>query len=193
MTSINVTVSESPRKPQNPRVKHTDNFGGFTDEDRDLNIKAFCDNLEHKKLWERLGETEKIMPWNKSLIQSLKTYIGNTSKLTSKQKSLATSLYLDCCMTSEDKLIEQVTTRKLGYRLMELELGQRKWSGSHSTMHFIRDVMYRTDTRPFTGGQIRALQNIAQRYATKLADIELNGDFDGWFLTKTVKTNMADS
>lgn len=147
----------------------------FTSADKESNRKEFLALPENAKLWERLAETEQRLPWCRTLINSLRGYAEFKGKMTDKQRSLATSLYLDCCMTSDDKLIEQVATRKLGYRLMELQLGR--------TNDFVRDVMFRCDNRAFTGGQMRAIQNIAKRVAHPLANIpEMTDDtFDGWF------------
>jgi len=148
---------------------------GFTQAEREGNLKAFLDTPEHKKLWERLEETEKRMPWCRQLVTSLRGYAEFKGKMTDKQKSLATSLYLDCCMTTDDKIQEQVNCRKLGYRLLELQLGR--------TGDFLLDVMTRCDGRAFTGGQMRAIYNISTRVAHPLASIpELTDDsFDGWF------------
>ena len=153
---------------------------GFTDADRESNIKAFLELPEHQKLWERLDETKERLPWCRSLIDNLMGYVGYKGKMSDKQMSLATSLYLDCCMTTDDKLQEQTNCRKLGYRLMELQLGR--------TGDFVRDVMMRCDSRAFTGGQMRAIYNIAKRVAHPLANIpELTDEeFDGWFKTAKI-------
>jgi hypothetical protein len=149
--------------------------GSFTEAERKGNIQGFLSLPENAKLWERLEETEKRLPWCRSLVASLRGYVEFKGKMTDKQKSLATSLYLDCCMTTDDKLEEQVNCRKLGYRLLELQLGR--------TGDFVRDVMCRCDGRAFTGGQMRAFYNIAKRVAHPLANIpEINDEiFDGWF------------
>lgn len=147
----------------------------FTQADKESNLAKFLETPEHKKLWERLEETEKRMPWCRNLVASLRGYTEFKGAMTDKQKSLATSLYLDCCMTTDDKIQEQVNCRKLGYRLLELRLGR--------TGDFILDVMTRCDGRAFTGGQMRAIYNIAKRVAHPLASVpEMTDDsFDGWF------------
>src|SRR3972149_2463022 len=76
----------------------------FTQSERDANVSRFIDSPEHKKLWERLEETEKRMPWCRQLVASLRGYAEFKGVMTDKQKSLATSLYLDCCMTTDDKI-----------------------------------------------------------------------------------------
>ena len=148
---------------------------GFTGKDREDNLKEFFSSPEHKKLWDRLEETKQRLPWTRSTIDSLRGYIENTGTLTDKQKSFATSLYIDACVTTDDRLFEQVETRKLGYRLMELELGR-----VHSLVY---DIMDRTDSRPFSLGQARAFNNIAKRQRVKLTQIPKLTDetFDGWF------------
>ncbi len=160
--------------------------GAFTQAERDGNVQGFLSLPENAKLWERLEETSQRLPWCRSLVNNLKAYVEYKGKMSDKQKSLATSLYLDCCMTTDDKLEEQTNCRKLGYRLMELQLGR--------TGEFVRDVMLRCDGRAFTGGQMRAIYNIAKRVAHPLANIpELTDEtFDGWFKLQP-KTEGLDS
>lgn len=159
---------------------------GFTGKDKEDNLNKFFASPEYKKLWDRLEETKQRLPWIHTTIDSLKAYIEQTGTLTDKQKSFATSLYIDACVTSDDRLFEQVEARKLGYRLMNLELGRVKG--------FVSDIMYKTNNRPFSLGQIRALNNIAKQQRVKLTQIPklIDGvDFDGWFLTETDKVEVA--
>ena len=149
---------------------------GFTGKDKEDNLEKFFASPEYKTLWERLDETKQRLPWTRSTIDSLKHFIETTGNLTDKQKSFATSLYIDACVTSDDRLFEQVETRKLGYRLMELELGR--------VANLVIDIMSRADNRPFSLGQTRAFNNIAKRQCVKLTHIAKLTDetFDGWFL-----------
>jgi len=162
----------SPYKKRKRKIKIGEGFSGKDIED---NLKNFTASPEHKKLLDRLEETKQRLPWSRSTVDSLRTYIEQHGELTDKQKSFATSLYIDACVTTDDKLFEQVETRKLGYRLMELELGR--------VTNLVYDIMLRADTRPFSLGQQRALKNIAKRQCVKLTQIpKLNEEtFDGWF------------
>ncbi len=175
MSWAKITASKGTPYRKFPIRKHTKNFGGFTQEDKDTNVAMFCENPEQKNLWDRLTEVEQRMPWTRELIKSLKDYVGGTGKLSSAQMGLATNLYIDCCMITDERMDEQVNVRKMGYRLLELELGQR-------TRRFVTDVMYQCNTRRHTPGQIRALSNIASRYShalTQVADLP-DEEFDGW-------------
>ncbi len=152
---------------------------GFTGKDRENTLNKFFASPENKKLWERLDETKQRLPWTRSTVDSLKTYAEKTGKMTEKQKSFATSLYIDTCVIGDDKLFEQVETRKLGFRLMQLEL--------RNVQSLVTDIMFRTNTKSFSLGQIRAFQNIAKRQQAKLTKVKklTDGvDFDGWNLTK---------
>lgn len=170
-----ITTNKGSSHRKFPMRKHTKNFGGFTQEDKDINVAMFCENPEHKNLWDRLTEVEQRMPWTRELIKSLKDYVGGTGKLSSAQMGLATNLYIDCCMITDERMDEQVAVRKMGYRLLELELGQK-------TRMFVGDVMVKCGTRRFTPGQVRALNNIASRYSHALAQIDdlPDEEFDGW-------------
>lgn len=149
---------------------------GFTGADKEDNLKTFLASEAHQILWERLEETKQRLPWTRSTVDDLKAYAERTGKMTVKQKSFATSLYIDACVTSDDRLFEQVETRKLGYRLMELELGRVR--------SLVIDIMYHTSSRPFSLGQTRAFKNIAKRQCVKLTKIPklTEKEFDGWFL-----------
>ena len=148
----------------------------FTGKDREDNKEKFFADEGHKKLWERLDETKKRLPWIQATVDSLEAYIEKNGTLTDNQKSFATSLFIDACVTSDDRLFEQVETRKLGYRLMKLELGRVR--------SLVTDIMFRTNTRPFSLGQMRAFNNIAKRQIVKLTQIPKLTDetFDGWNL-----------
>jgi len=153
---------------------------GFTGKDKEDNLNKFLATPEYQTLWSRLEETKKRLPWTRSTVDSLKAFVEGKGSLTDKQKSFATSLYIDMCVMSDDRLFEQVETRKVGYRLLDLELGRAR--------NFVIDVMYKTDTRPFSLGQMRALNNIAKRQRVKLTQIPklVDGEtFDGWFLIAT--------
>jgi len=160
---------------------------GFTAVDKEEVRSKFLAVPENKKLWDRLEETVNRLPWTRYLVDSLKDWIDHHGSLTANQKSLVTKLYLDCCITTEDRLAEQRTTRKLCYRLNELELGKLQV--------FISDVLYKTNTRPFTSGQINALNKIAQRHQKKLAEIPeiLDENFDGWFFIEPDKSEVDNS
>lgn len=158
------------------RRRHVPDGEGFTGKDREDNLKKFFADTGNEKLWERLEETKKRLPWARKTIDSLKSYAEETGAMTDKQRGFATSLFIDSCVTRDDKLFEQVKTRKLGYRLMELELGRVRG--------LVIDIMYKADTRPFSLGQIRAFNNIAKRQQVKLTLTPKLTDetFDGWFL-----------
>ena len=149
---------------------------GFTGKDREDSLKEFLASPTNKKLWERLEETRQRLPWTRSTIDSLKSYAERTGAMTEKQKGFATTLYIDACVTSDDRLFEQVETRKLGYRLMNLELGR--------VASLVIDIMYKTESRPFSLAQMRAFNNIAKRQRVKLTQIPklTEETFDGWFL-----------
>lgn len=148
---------------------------GFTGKDKEDNLKEFFAYAQNRKLWERLEETKQRLPWTRSIVDSLKGYVEQAGKMTDKQKSFATSLYIDACVTNDDRLFEQVETRKLGYRLMELELGRVK--------SLVIDIMLKSDSRPFSLGQIRVFHSIAKVQCVKLTQIpKLTAEtFDGWF------------
>ncbi len=148
----------------------------FTGKDRDTEIAKFKAIPENATLWDRLEETKQRLPWIGSLVKSLQGQIVQKGVLSDKQRSLATSLYIDACVTSDDKVFEQQEARKLGYRLMVLNLGR--------VQQLVEDIMFRTDSRPFTLGQIRAFQNIAKRQRINLMNVPkmIDGEtFDGWF------------
>jgi len=146
----------------------------FTGADKETVLKGFLAVPENTTLWNRLEETKETLPWLRSLVNSLQTQAGAKGALSDKQRSLATSLYLDACITTNDKVFEQQEARKLGYRLMRLNLGR--------VQQLVSDIMYRTESRPFSLAQIRAFQNIAQRQRVKLTQIpKLTSEtFDGW-------------
>jgi len=148
---------------------------GFTGKDKEDNLNKFFAVPEYKTLWDRLEETKQRLPWARSTVDSLKAYVEQKGTMTEKQKSFATSLYIDACVTTDDRLFEQVETRKLGYRLMELELGRVR--------SLVTDIMLKTDSRPFSLGQARAFNSIAKRQCVKLTQIPKLTDetFDGWF------------
>ena len=148
---------------------------GFTEADREYQRNAFLAVPENKKLWERLEETKKRLPWTRYTVESLQRYVEAKGFLTDKQRSYATSLYLDCCMTPDDKITQQIETRKTCFRLLNLELGRVK--------QFVDSVVFFSDTHPFTSGQIRAINNIAKRLRAELTKVpKLDDDkFDGWF------------
>jgi hypothetical protein len=148
----------------------------FTGKDRDTAINEFKSKPENATLWNRLNETKERLPWVRYLVESLQSQIIHKGMLSDKQRSLATSLYLDACITTDDKIFEQREARKLGYRLMELNLGR--------VQQLVSDIMYRTDSRAFTLAQIRAFQNIAKRQRLNLMKVPklIDGEtFDGWF------------
>jgi len=72
--------------------------------------------------------------------------------------------------------------------LMVLNLGR--------VQQFVSDIMYRTDKRPFTLGQMRAFQNIAKRQREKLKEVPklIDGEtFDGWFKKEPLEAVDKDS
>ncbi len=156
--------------------QRSEEMGSFSAQDRQTEIDKFKSIPENATLWDRLVETKELLPWAKKLVESLQNQVVKKGHLTDAQRSLATSLYLDACITSEDKVFEQREARKLGYRLMLCNLGR--------VQQFVEDIMFRTDSRAFTLGQMRALQNIANRQRTNLMKIPklIDGEtFDGWF------------
>lgn len=149
---------------------------GFTEADKEQQRNAFLAVPENRKMWERLEETKERLPWTRHTVESLQNYVEAKGVLTDKQRSYATSLYLDCCMTPDDKIIQQVEARKTCFRLLNLELGRVK--------PFIDDIIFFSDTHPFTAGQLRAVNNISKRLRAELTKIpKLDSEmFDGWFL-----------
>jgi hypothetical protein len=147
----------------------------FTEADEETNVASFLASDEHKKLWDRLDEVTRVMPWTIRIVESLRHRVKSIGNLTEKQKSLATKLFIDSCVMDEDRLAEQVATRKMCYRLNELDLGKVKI--------FVENVLYQTDNRAFSSGQIRAINNIAKHARIKLEDVpELSSEnFDGWY------------
>jgi len=148
----------------------------FTMADREKALEEFRAKLPgNATLWDRLEETRARLPWLRSLVDSLQSQIIVKGELSDKQRSLATKLYLDACMTSDDKIEEQQEARKLGYRLLELNLG--------NAFTFVNDVMFKSSSRPLSFGQMRAMRNIAKRQVNKLAQVPKLTDetFDGWF------------
>lgn len=149
---------------------------GFTGADIESNLNAFFSIADgNKKLWERLHETRDRLPWLRGLIDSLTGTVESKGELTGKQKSLATSLYIDSCTMTDEKIAEQVKMRKVGYRLMTLGLGRAN--------KFIGDVMFRTNTRSLSLAQMRAMNDVAVRVRTELQKVPklTDEDFDGWF------------
>jgi len=151
---------------------------GFVAVDKDKNIETFLADDGHAKCWQRLDETRERMPWTRSLVDSLKKHICKTGTLTEKQMSLATSLYIDCCIMTDDKIEAQQETRKLGYRLLHLLLGQME--------DMVTSIMDNTSKRAFTVAQQRAFNNVAKRQIVELTKIPKHTDetFDGWFEIK---------
>jgi len=149
---------------------------GFTGKDKEDSLKEFFTVPGNKTLWDRLEETKQHLPWMRSLVDSLMAYVEKTGTLSDPQKSLATGIYIDACVTGDDKVFEQVATRKLGYRLKDLDLGFR-------ANHLVADIMSRSDSRPFSLGQIRVFNNIAKKQVANLTKIPKLTDetFDGWF------------
>lgn len=164
-------MTNRPRKKRNVPVGV-----GFTGADKENNLKEFLASEAHQMLWERLEETKQRLPWTRGTVDSLKAHVERTGEMTVKQKGFATSLYIDACVTTDERLTEQVETRKLGYRLMDLELGRVR--------SLVIDIMYHTSKRPFSMGQARAFKNIAKQQCVKLTHIPklTNKEFDGWFL-----------
>jgi hypothetical protein len=143
----------------------------LSDAEQEDNLNKF--KSENTTLWNMLEEVESRIPWQRIIVQDLIGWVKRSGNLTEKQRGLVTSLYMDNCVTTDVKIEEQREARKLCYRLLEVELGQVR--------NFVYDVTYKTDTRSFTAGQLRAIKNIAKRFRHKLEDIELDEEaFDGW-------------
>lgn len=153
---------------------------GFTGKDRQTMKESFLADEGNQKLWERLKETKERLPWTRQIVTSLQEWVEKHGSLTEKQKGLATSLYIDACVISDDKLFEQAEARKLGYRLMELRLGR-----IHDTVH---DIMLKSDGRILTPGQIGVFQGVAKQQCVKLTLIPkmTEENFDGWFKTAPI-------
>lgn len=122
---------------------------------------------------EMLEEMQRI-PWRRDIVNSLMEQAKKKGKLSPKQLSLVTDLYLDNCMTSDADIARQVACRKLVFRLMKCRLGRM--------VEFVHSVHDFTYNRPFTAAQMRAIQNIAKKKENELGEIKEYDEtnFDGW-------------
>jgi hypothetical protein len=145
----------------------------MSQEDVDKKIAEF--KVTNGKLWDMITEIKERMPWNKPLMESLQSNIGVKGELSDKQKALVMSIYIDCCVMSDSSIELQKETRKLGYRLMKCRLGQM---GA-----FVYSVMDKTNRYSLSAGQMRGINNVANRMREQLASIPELTDktFDGWY------------
>jgi len=153
-------------------------FGLASEGERTVNLEKF--KAKNPVIIDMLTEMKARIPWFNTLISSLLANIEYKGKLSDKQMSLVTSLYMDSCVISDEMIIEQQKARKLCYRLLELELGH--------TRKFVVSLLTNTDSRVFTTRQIQALKTVANRFSVRLGGVAVPADsFDGWFLIAPIK------
>jgi len=157
----------------------TKGFRQSSEDEKIANLEKF--KAKNPVLIDMLMEMKARIPWFNTLISSLLSSIEHKGKLSDKQMSLVTSLYMDSCVISDETVVKQQKARKLCYRLSELNLGD--------TRRFIVSLLTNTDNRMFTSRQILALEKVASRFRLKLATIpEIPADsFDGWRLIAPIK------
>jgi len=121
-------------------------------------------------------EEMKRLPWRKDILKSLTQQLKERGKLTPKQQSFITDMYIDNCIISDEEINRQVKLRKLCFRLQECRLGR--------VQSFVNSVITFTENRPFSLAQGRSIINIAHRKRKELQTIEeyTEKNFDGWRL-----------
>ncbi len=133
------------------------------------------------RIMEMLLEVDKRIPWQRHLTQSMLKQIRIKGRLSAKQESLITSLYIDSCVVSDAEIQRQIECRKLCGRLKGCRLGRLD--------RFITSVWLQTYQKRFSPAQMRAINNIAEKCQDKLDDVpELPPDAwdaDCWGLTNT--------
>lgn len=152
-------------------------------DEQTTNVAKFSE--DHAETLSMLTEIRDRMPWRRGVVDDLTKFVKNKGKMSAKQRMFITSMYIDNCAMSDMRVREQIATRKLMYRLLQLgTLGKVK--------NFVYDVSYRTDSMPFSPNQIKALQRIAERSRQALADIPELDDthFDGWFKIEAPKPEV---
>jgi hypothetical protein len=150
-------------------------FRKITEEEKILNRNKFEEEESNTNLIKFMNEISSRMLWNRTLIDSLWSHVDRKGCLSDAQMGLVTNLYIDNCAWSDSKIKEQQAARKLCYRLIECRLGRSK--------SFIQDLFWKSENRPFSRGQLRALYNVANRFRVQLDHIpEIETDeWDGWF------------
>ena len=121
-----------------------------------------------------LQELSERVPWNRQIITSLTDYIKRTGKLTDKQKSLVTSMYMDSCVMSDEFISDQIETRRLSSKILICHINTK-------TSDFICSVLTKTFNRPFTLAQIRVIKKIVEQHETEISKItDFNEATWGW-------------
>ncbi len=135
----------------------------------------FLRDENNQKLVAMMNEVFERLPWQRNVLESLNGSIERKGTLSEKQRAFILSMYMDCCVMSDERVAEQIAVRKICYRLLTLNLGQAQ--------AFVTSVLNRTDQRPFSAGQVRAITNIATRLKYSLAKVPdfTPEEFDGWF------------
>lgn len=146
------------------------------EEGRDRFINSSKTN---KRIVEMLEEINNGLPWAKEIVKSLNTFINTLGKISNKQKSLVTELYLQTCVTSEDTVKKQQHIRKLLYRLTKVKYGSRSWE-----KNFVTDLYFKRTKYPYSPAQISRVEKLAVTFRNQLANIPPVKEeaFDGWFV-----------
>lgn len=129
--------------------------------------------MNNKRTAEMLEEMRRL-PWRKDVINSLNKQLKERGKLTDKQQSFITDMYLDNCVISDEEIKKQIELRKLCLRLIKCNLGK---------IHgFVSSVIQFTESRPFSSAQSNSIMKIAQRKRKELKTISeyTKETFDGW-------------
>lgn len=118
------------------------------------------------RIMEMLLEVNKRIPWQRYITNSLLKQIRNKGRLSPKQESLITSLYIDSCVISDATIRRQVECRNTCNRLRKCRLGH--------TSKFIDSVYQQTFQRQFSPAQMRAIDNISLAKAHELYQVVNN-------------------
>lgn len=150
-------------------------FTEMTEKEKITNRHVFEEDENNHNIIKFMSEVSSRMLWCKSLVDSLWLHIERRGFLSDAQKGLVTSLYIDNCAWTDNKIKEQQAARKLCYRLLECNLGRSN--------NFIQDLFSRSEKWPFSNGQLRALYTVANRFRKQLDNISQIEDnrWDGWF------------
>jgi len=141
-------------------------------------VEAFINAAEqNKNLWTMLEDIEKI-PWYKPVAENLKDYVRRKGRLSDKQKSYVTSMYLDYCVITDNEIEKQREARKLLWRMRTMESDAftfKTWN-----RRFISSLW--AQHKPYTFAQLDTLNKIATKYKLRLSRVPEVADeaFDGW-------------
>jgi hypothetical protein len=150
--------------------------------------KELRDNFstDYPNVISRLDEIRTRMVWSKSFIDSLSNQIKEKGYLSEKQLSSITSMYIDSCAWTDEKVKEQQSARKLLYRLAECRIGY--------SADFIISLLSNSLKYPLSHSQLSSLFKVVNRFRVQLEKVpELTDDcWDGWIVNNNWTTKLHD-